>query len=92
MAHAHSESLEVMQELIKSQENMTCTLDCLNSNLEHVQISVDLVDDFSDGKMKEDEGDSVKELVEEESEKEEEEEGEMVVPSGSSHSKKRKLK
>src|SRR5260370_30192567 len=91
MAHTHSESLKVMWELIKSQENMTCALDHLNFNLEHVRISVDLMDDFSDGEMKEDEGDSVEELVEEESEKEEEE-GEMVVPSGSSHYKKRKLK
>ena len=80
-----------MWELIKSEENMTHTLDHLNSNLEHIQISMDLVDDYSDGKMKEDEEDSVKELVEEESEKEEEE-GKMVVPSGSSHHKKRKLK
>src|SRR5260370_35509543 len=92
MAHAHSESLEVMQELIKSQENMTCALDCLNFNLEHIWISVDPMDDFLDGEMKEDEGDSVKELVEEESEEEEEEEGETVVPSGSSCSKKRKRK
>src|SRR5260370_36621812 len=57
MAHTHSESLEVMQELIKSQENMTHALDHLNSNLEHVQISVDLVDDFLDSEMKEAEGD-----------------------------------
>ena len=71
---------------------MTCTLDCLNSNLEHIWISADPMDDFSDSEMKEDEGDSVKELVEEESEKEEEEEGKTVVQSGSSHSKKRKLK
>src|SRR5260370_40876339 len=92
MAHAHSESLKVMRELIKSQENMTRTLDHLNFNLEHIRISVDPMDNFSDGEMKEDEGASVKELVEEESEKEEVEEGETVVPSGSSHSKKRKLK
>src|SRR5260370_3970710 len=52
MAHACSESLEVMQELIKSQENMTHALDHLNSNLEHVQISMDPMDNFSDSEMK----------------------------------------
>src|SRR5260370_3663589 len=87
MAHAHSESLKVMQELIKSQENMTCTLDHLNSNLEHIQISVEQADDFLDSEMKED-GDSVEEQVEVE---EEFEEDETVVPSGSSHYKKRNL-
>ena len=69
-----------MWELIKSQENMTRALDHLNSNLEHVWISMEQADDSSDGKMED--GDSVKEQVEveEESEKEEEEEGETVVP------------
>src|SRR5260370_216589 len=91
MAHTHSESLEVMWELIKSQENMTRTLDCLNSNLEHVRISVEQADNFSDSKMRED-VDSVEEQVEVEEEFEEDKEDETVVPSGSSHYKKRKLK
>src|SRR6266850_1104256 len=92
MAHACSESLKVMWELIKSQENMTCTLDCLNSNLEHIWISVEQADGFLDRKMREDEGDSVEEQFEVEEESKEEEEGETVVLSGSSCYKKRKLK
>ena len=94
MAHARRESLEVMRELIQSQEKMTLALDRLNTNLEQVRITVEPLDEFSDGEMQEGGDDDVEERVEveEEEEEEEEEEGETVVPSGSVHHKKRKLK